>query len=158
MNIAKFKSKMKDNKNRIQYLLLFFALGVLLMLYPTFNASEEASKTKSNEFNSFSVEKEEARLAEILSAIEGVGTCKVLLSVYDTAETIPSEDESNTIILSNNRKQSDVAMQTTQPEFLGAIIVSGGSDNANIRYDILSSVMAYTGLSVDRISICPIQE
>ena len=77
---------------------------------------------------------------------------------YDTAETIPSEDESNTIILSNNRKQSDVAMQTTQPEFLGAIIVSGGSDNANIRYDILSSVMAYTGLSVDRISICPIQE
>ena len=101
--------------------------------------------------------KEEQRLEEILSAINGVGKCRVLLSVHNGGELILAEDEGETVVLSNGGTQSTVTVQTQYPAFQGAVVVAGGCENTSVRYDILSSVMAYTGLSVDRITICPMK-
>ena len=158
MNIPKIFNTQKGNSKKFQYLLFLFAFGILLMLYPTFQNTDQSPQAQPEEHADFSIEKEEARLSEILSAIDGVGTCKVLLSVHSGAETVLAEDDGETVVISSSGKQATVPVQTKYPEFHGAIIVSGGCDNANVRYDILSSVMAYTGLGVDRITICPIQE
>ena len=147
-------SKQKINNSRVLYLLLFLFCGILLMIFP--------SDTKDGETiykgqSTYSIENEEQRLQEILSAIEGVGECRVLLSIYNGEVPSLEEDNEETIIFNESGKQSDVTALTRYPIFQGAVIVSGGSDNPSIRYDILTSVMAYTGLEVDKITICPIK-
>ena len=147
---------MPADKKRVLYLTVFLCCGILLMLLP--KGSEEDLLTQTvKSASEFSIEKEEQRLEEILSSINGVGKCKVLLSVHNGEELVLAEDEGETVVLSESGKQSTVTVQTRYPAFQGAVIVSGGCDDPSVRYDILSSVMAYTGLEVDRITICPIK-
>lgn len=128
------------------------------MVFPTQNKENVKNNKLDVSVINYSVEKEEQRLEDILSAINGVGKCEVLLSVHNGEEIILAENDGETVILSDSGKQSTVTVQTRYPMIQGAIIVAGGCDNASVRYDILSSVMSYTGLTVDRITICPIKQ
>ena len=145
-------------KQKYKYLFLALCFGVLLMLFPAKVTSEDITVIDNENGQNYSIEREEKRLEELLSAIEGVGECKVLLSVHNGAEKILARDEGETVVISESGRQSTVTVQTRYPEFQGAVIVCKGCDIASVRYDILASVMAYTGLSNDRISICPINE
>lgn len=156
MNIHRYISKPRIEK--YGYLILFLLLGVLLMVLPKNSVQDLSTDIKSEEAFDYSIVNEEKRLEDILSQINGVGKCKVLLSVHTGAERVLAEDEGETVIVSEGNKQEAVTVQTRYPTFQGAVIVCGGSADTNIRYDILSSVMAYTGLTVDRITICPIKE
>ena len=157
MNKIQWSKYLKHDKKRIIYIVLFLCCGVLLMLLPTEAKTGNASPQENSFVTDYSVEKEEQRLEEILSAINGVGKCRVLLSVHNGGELILAEDEGETVVLSNGGTQSTVTVQTQYPAFQGAVIVAGGCENSSVRYDILASVMAYTGLSVDRITICPMK-
>ena len=149
-------SKLKCDKKRMLYLLLFLLCGILLMIFPG-EVKEERELQNQDFIGSYSIEKEEQRLEEILSSINGVGECKVLLSIHNSEESILAEDHEETVILSEGGRQSAVTVSTRYPAFQGAIVVSGGCHDASVRYDILSSVMAYTGLDIDKITICPIK-
>ena len=158
MNISDLITKIQKNKKRYRYLLLLLFLGMLLMLLPSPADETQYIDNQFDDSMRYSIEVEEKRLEQLLSEIDGVGRCKVLLSVHTGAEKILAEDNGETVVLSESGKQSTVTVQTRYPTFQGAVIVSGGCKNASVRYNILSSVMAYTGLSVDRITICPIKE
>ena len=150
-------TRIREQKHSTLYVLIFLCCGVLLMVLPTDTEFRREENETSDIVLNYSIEREEERLEEILSAIEGVERCKVLLSVHSGAEAVLAEDEGETVILSSGGKQSTVTVQTRYPVFQGAVIVSGGCDDTSVRYDILSSVMAYTGLEIDRITICPIK-
>ena len=156
MNIHRYITKPRIEK--YSYLILFLLLGVLLMVLPKNSDQDLSIDIPSEEIIHYSIVNEEKRLEDILSQINGVGKCKVLLSVHTGAERVLAEDEGETVIVSEGNKQETVTVQTRYPTFQGAVIVCGGSTDTNTRYDILSSVMAYTGLTVDRITICPIKE
>lgn len=158
MKLHQISSKLILDKKRYPYLVLFFICGVLLMVFPNKSDAQNQSEIKESTSTAYSIEKEEKRLETILSSIDGVEKCKVLLSVHNGAEAILAEDEGETVVLSSSGQQSTVTIQTRYPEFQGAVIVAGGCNDSSVRYDILSSVMAYTGLGADRITICPIKE
>lgn len=150
-------SRLKLDKNRIIYLLLFLFCGILLMIFPSETKEREMTYKDQNTSTIYTIENEEQRLQEILSSIEGVGECRVLLSVHNRGEAFSAEQIEETVKLTERSKQSSGAALTHYPAFQGAVIVSGGSEDPSIRYDILKSVMAYTGLEVDKITICPIK-
>lgn len=158
MKDLKWFNQFINNKKQVSSLLIFMLCGILLMLFPSSSKTESTDKGDQSEYPLFSVEQEEHRLEKVLSAIDGVGTCKVLLSVYDSAELILAEDNGETVILSGGGTQSGLVVQTKYPTFQGAVIVCGGCENSSVRYDILSAVVSYTGLGVDRITICPIND
>lgn len=151
-------SQWLNDKKKVKYLVLFFLCGVMLMLLPDAGNAASADGVQAEADTVFSVENEEARLEKVLGSIQGVGKCKVLLSVRTGTETILAEDEGETVVVSKNGSQSTVTVQTKYPDFQGAVIVASGCGDANVRYDILSAVMAYTGLGADKITICPIEE
>lgn len=158
MKAQEILNRIFSNQKRSKYLILFLFCGMILMLLPNTNASARKETITTEKIESFSLEKEEERLEEILSSIDGVGKCKVLLSVHTGSESILAQDNGETVIVSNGSAESTVTVQTHYPVIQGAIIVSGGCDDPHVRYDILSSVMSYTGLGTDKISICPIEE
>lgn len=156
MKLQEIISKISTHKKNKQYLIMFLFCGVLLMLLPT---SKESSVSEQEEIGYvFSLEREEQRLADILSSIQGVEQCNVLLSVSTGPESVLAEDEGKTIVVSNGNQEETVTVLERYPLYQGAVVVMGGYSDANIRFDVLSAVMSYTGLGTDKITICPIEE
>lgn len=143
-----------ENKRSRSYLAVIFLCGVLLMLVPANN--HEKSVVQENNGITLSLEKEEQRLENILSSIDGVGKCNVLLSAVEEQELNVSNDEQKDYAVVGMKSESEVTVLSSKPCYKGAVVVCGGCDNANIRFDVISAVMSYTGLSIDRITICPI--
>lgn len=149
---------MLQRTGKYRYVLLVFLLGLVLMLLPT--KSEEsrppsqATPEIEEEPGGFSVEREEKHLSAILSEIRGAGDCQVLLAVESTEETQLASDDGETVVLSGgNGRENTVTIRSLYPEYLGAVIVSSGANDPNVRYELLSAVMTYTGLRSDEISI-----
>lgn len=144
---------------KYRYVLLVFLLGLVLMLLPGKSKQETVLQTAAESETAspqgaFSVEREETRLAAILSQIHGAGTCRVLLAVESTEETQLASDGEETVVLSGgNGRENTVTVRSVYPEYLGAVIVSSGANDPNIRYELLCAVMTYTGLRSDEISI-----
>lgn len=146
-----------SDPNKRKYLLILLACGALLMLLPG-TSTVDTEPYEDDLETTFSVNDEEKRLGEMLSAIHGAGKCRVLLSLQAGAELVLAEDEGETVIVSSGGRQSTVTIQKRSPKYLGAVVVAEGSRDANVRYDILSAVMSYTGLGADKITICPLKD
>ena len=156
MKIQATIQNLLNNKQSKTYLVVFLFCGILLMLLPTPSKTEK--DVASDGECRYSLEHEEERLEKILSSINGVQDCKVLLSVSASTETILAEDEGTPLVVSNGNQEETVTVLERYPKYQGAVIVMGGYSDANVRFDVLSAVMSYTGLENDKITICPIEE
>lgn len=156
MKLLDVFSKISDEKNIKKYILIVFICGIALMLIPTSDYKEAKNQDTNEEV--FSLEKEEKRLENTLSTIDGVGKCNVLLSISEGTQLILAEDQDGTVVIDSGNAESPITVLKKYPCYQGAVIVCGGAENSNIRFDILSAVMSYTGLGVDKITICPIQK
>ena len=139
-------------------LALLFLIGCCFMIYPSKESKVQKDKLPYSETNVFSIETEEMRLESLLSKIDGVGECRVLLSVHGGIESVLAEDNGETVVIKDGNSESIVTVQTIHPAYQGAVVVTGGCGNASVRHNVLASVSAYTGLSADKIAICPIVE
>lgn len=92
-------------KNRLVLLLL--AAGLLLLLLPSGGGTKKTGDAKLTE-PAFSVTDEEARLADALGQISGVGRVKVLLSVEGSAQRQLAQSEEKTLVVSENGNESVV--------------------------------------------------
>lgn len=156
MNIQEIIKKTLDFKQGRKYLILLLFCGIILMLLPT---TSETKIIASDEAPcDFDLEREEKRLEYVLSSIEGVRHCKVLLSVSNGSELVLAETQGEIMIVSKGNEEEPITLLTRSPIYRGAVIVIGGYSDANIRFDVLSAVMSYTGLSTDKITICPMEE
>ena len=137
-------------KNRLVLLLL--AAGLLLLLLPSGGGTKKTGDAKLTE-PAFSVTDEEARLADALGQISGVGRVKVLLSVEGSAQRQLAQSEEKTLVVSENGSESVVDLHYVNPEYKGAVVVCEGADDAAAKLAVLSAVEAYTGLTSDRVTV-----
>ena len=150
------QSKLLQVWDRYKFALLILLVGVALLLLPDRDAkaserSEPAAETVSAQQEA---EAAEARLASILSEIEGAGRVRVLLSFRTSAETEYVSDGDETVIVSTGSgRQSAVTRRTIYPQYQGAVIVCDGGDSPQVRLNILQAVSQVTGLGTDQISV-----
>ena len=151
-------------KNKAVFLVLL--LGVAIILWPSGGGQREAvvPADPAEHHLTFSLEEKEARLAEILSQIEGAGEVAVMLSLRTSLEqeVAVEEDQAGrraTVTISTGAgTQSEVTLRYRYPEFQGALVVSQGADNASVRLQLTQAVAALTGLGTDRITVMPMQQ
>ena len=146
----------KEIVKRYRWPGLIILLGVLLLLIP----GKDTEKQKESGIidasdNILSVEE---ALSEILSAVKGAGTVKVMLSVEAGEETIYQSDgtssQNDTVIISDSqRNQVGLVRQINPPVYLGAIIVCQGADDPAVRLSLTDAVAKVTGLRSDKITI-----
>ena len=77
--------KLKDILNKYRFVVLVALAGVVLMLLPAGKQETEAADTAGEEM-SFSLEETERRMAEVLSAMDGVGRVQVMLTLKNGPE------------------------------------------------------------------------
>ena len=109
-------------------------------------------------------------MAEILSAMSGVGQAKVLLTVDSDGErqlaentelaysgnTAAPEDysrRSETVLVEGTAGDEAVVVRKQYPTYRGALVVCQGGDRAEVQLAVTEAVAALTGLSADRITV-----
>ena len=88
--------KLKDILNKYRFAVLVALAGVVLMLLPAGKQETEAADTAGEEMT-FSLEETERRMAEVLSAMDGVGRVQVMLTLHSGETLSLAEDSSATL-------------------------------------------------------------
>ena len=164
MDITSFGEKLKGWIIRFRYPILVLAAGVVLLTVPGKVKTSQTQDTPTTQVMSNS--DLSAELTEILRQISGVGEVKVLLTVskgekieYQQDEDQQSSESSvsirkETIIIKDaNDNESALIIQVIPPQYLGAVVVCEGADNANVKLAVVEAVSKATGLRSDSISV-----
>lgn len=165
MDISGAAIKIKSLIFRFRYPILVVLVGIILLTLPAKNKTQVSTATAAVTPTMETVSTAQ-QLTEILQQIKGVGRVKVLLTVSkgEKKEYQVDEDQSVDETGSNIRKETviirdaednEMALitQIIAPEYLGAIVVCEGADDANVKLAVLEAVAKATGLRSDRISV-----
>ena len=140
------------------YVLILLFLGILLLLLPTGKNGSTAETAEKQTGDivppGFSVLEEQERLRQTLESISGVGKSRVLLSLRGTERRELAFSDGEAIIVSmGSGRQQAVESGYIYPEYLGAVVVCQGADNARVRLHVYDAVSAFTGLGADSIQV-----
>ena len=140
--------------------ILLAAVGIGILLLPTGGrgASPPPAATEPAEDTT------EARMEQILSAVEGAGTVRVMLTRMDSGQTEYQTDvqtirnangtEEKTATVIRGGSQGDgLVRRVLSPEYLGAAVVSQGADRPEVCLKLRRAVSALTGLPSNRITV-----
>lgn len=143
---------------------LVLLLGVGLLLLPTGRKAEQPAAEPEPAARTEAAL--EARLETLLSAVEGAGRVRVLLTLEAGEETRYLSDEtrevsgeetrvSGTTVLPGTGSSSEapVAVQVLGPVYRGAVVVAEGADRAAVRLSLVNAVSSLTGLGTDHITV-----
>lgn len=141
--------------------LLVLAAGCLMLLLPTGSAMEPEAEQPSVVSGSFELEEFEQRVAQVLSQIDGAGETSVVLSLSSGSRQVLAQDRRQdssgitveTITVGSSGQQVVVPVQTVAPAFRGALVVSPGAKDAQVRLELTKAVSVLTGLGADCICV-----
>lgn len=155
--------------DKYKYVLVAVLAGVALLAWPGggSGASPQTAPTQAEAPDPFDTRETEEWMAQTLSHIEGAGRVRVLLSVAQSPRQVLAQDgladvagessrrETSTVMVSKGTGQQEPAVvQVLAAEYRGAVVVSPGGDDPQVRLALSQAVSALTGLGADRISVC----
>lgn len=163
--------KLTDFAGKYKYILLVIAVGFLLLTFP---AGEKSGKEEKRS-ESFNLQAFEKQVEKTLSECEGVGRCKVMLSVSSGPESVFAKearesrredegaresdiDTKPSIISGGSGGETPVLIKEMYPEFQGAVVICDGAGSAALRGKVVEAVSVLTGLRSDRISVIKMKE
>lgn len=159
--------------DRYKYAALVALIGAGLLLWPSGQetSSPSAEETETAEEAAAALETE---LETMLSAMDGVGQARVLLTVDSDGErqlaqdteltysgdTAAPEDysrRSEPVLVGGGSSGQVVVTRRMYPTYRGALVVCPGGDRAEVRLAVTEAVAALTGLTADRITVAKSQ-
>ena len=161
--------KIRSLFSRLKYPIAILLVGAALLLLPgRSTAKTEAPSEPTSAADS--QEDWEARLADILSEIQGAGKVRVMLTQDQGSQVIYQQDReldtdqddsgktrrerTETVILSRgSSNQEALVTQVVSPRFRGALVVCGGGDDPRVRLAVVQAVCGVTGLGADQVTV-----
>lgn len=161
-------NKIKSLKHKERYIVIACVLGVALILLSELVPSGSTKKTDDGmDYQEYIVSLEE-KTQDIISSIDGVGKCKVMITLCETDESFyASNIEENTdsghiskkneyVFYEDNNNDSPVLIKQTFPKVMGVAVVCQGGDNAFVKERVISAVSSLFGISSAKISVSKI--
>ena len=164
MDMSKLTARIPLLLRKYKFALLVLAIGLVLMVWPG-KKEEQVTAPVENQYT-VQTKDTEKELEVILQTIQGVGKVQVMLTIKAGESTRYQIDEDHTvsddsssirketvIVTDSQRNESPLVIQIIPPEYLGAVIVCQGAENAAVRLAVVEAVSKATGLGADRISV-----
>ena len=165
MDVSGYALKVKNILFRFRYPVLIVLVGIVLLTLPGKNKTTVSGVTTSSASANVSITPAQ-ELTDILQQIKGVGRVKVLLTVSKGEKTEYQTDEDQSVsetgsdvrketVIIRDADDNEMALitQIISPEYLGAIVVCEGADDAGVKLAVLEAVSKATGLRSDKISV-----
>lgn len=161
---GRLAEKLRASLHRYRLVWFVILVGLILLLIPTGSREKEKTPDPAQTASTFDLADTEARLAQVLSQIDGAGKVTVMLTVRDGPRQILAQDQqrgevsggerTETVVLSRGSgSQETVTVQELYPSYQGALLVCDGGDDPQVRLKLTQAVSALTGLGADKISI-----
>lgn len=167
------KEMMTDSSTRRKIFLLLALLGVVLVLLSSSFASGNKKESKMEQTTcdyAAYTEVLESRLQTTIASIDGVGECKVMITLKKSGESIYAKNsESKTDASSSSRDDSYVLYDSEDgespllidayfPDVQGVAVVCSGGGNHAVQEKIIETVSSLFGIPSNRISVSKIKE
>ena len=179
--MSEISGKLAGLFKRYKYVLLVLAVGIVLLVWPNGGgpASDTPRNTAEAAYETFAVDQLEARLADALSSIKGVGRTRVVLTLKTDMEVLLSKDvsenqhremdngnlksydyqtDSKTVLQNGSDGNDPVVVGRLYPQFMGALIVCEGAGDKAVQLRVVEAVSALTGLGADKITVAAMQQ
>lgn len=168
--VAKIKDKAfnifqkKDSRNKI--LIVAAVLGVVLILLSEldFSTPKAEKSVQTGDYAQY-VSTLNDELTSVISSIDGVGDCKVMITLKNTKENVYAEnsetsssDSSNSenneyVIYNSENGDSPLLLKEEMPQVAGVAVVCSGGDSEAVRERIIDCVCALFDISSSHVSV-----
>lgn len=162
----KFVSFVREKDSRKKLIIAAAALGVLLILLSEINIPGKSSAESADpEDYAEYVSSLNTELTGIISSIEGVGECNVMITLRNTKESVYAENsetssgessnsENNEYVIYNSENgDSPLLLKEEMPEVAGVAVVCAGGDSVLVQEKIIDCVCALFNISSSRVSV-----
>lgn len=155
-----------NSKNRNKIIIAVGFVGILLILLSEFSFGSNNSdiKTTDNDYAAYANSLND-ELTQLLSSIDGVGECRVMITLRNTKESVyaknidsSSSDSSKSqsdeyVIYDSQNGDSPILLKENFPDIEGVAIVCSGGDNVAVKEKVIKCVSALFNISSNRISV-----
>jgi stage III sporulation protein AG len=176
-NVSEIFGKVWELIKKNKFVMIVLVVGLVLILLPIGGApaaKKDAGDLSQASSVEFSLSETENRIAGALSRIEGAGKVTVLLTLKCGTEQVIARDESESsatngkgdgaetssehssttvIVSSGSSVETPVTLKYIYPEYLGALVVAEGADDAAVKLQLTRAVSGLTGLGADKIVV-----
>ena len=171
--VEKVKNKLKlkfSNKGNILVLVGFIGIFLILMSELPLNKSDNLDKKDNDKSNTTYVEEIEKKTSQIVSSINGVGRCKVMITVMQTNESVYAKnvDENNQhgyysqnneyVLYKDENGETPMLIKENYPKITGVAIVCDGADKIEVKKQIIDVITSLFDISSSHISVSKIKQ
>jgi len=166
MKPAKAASRALKRLGKWKYPILMAAIGVGILLLPTGGGGETQRQEQPLPpvAGQTADHGTEERMEQILSAIDGAGSVRVMLTLKNDGlteyqsdvQTVESGDtmEQKSVTVFRGGSQGEALIRrVTAAEYLGAVVISQGADRPEVCLKLVKAVSSLTGLPSNRITV-----
>lgn len=157
--------RLREALKKYRLVLLFTALGAVLLLWPAEDAPQQTAAAPEEE--RFDLAQVQREMEQILSDIDGVGRLRLMLTVASGTQRELAEDSTlrrsaaaeyeqthETLTLAQGSGTQEVVVtRSVYPAYIGALVVCEGGGSASVRLAVTQAVSTLTGLSSERIAV-----
>ena len=163
--ISKFIS---GDSKKIKIIVAVGLIGMLLILASDVFSknTDNTEKTESTKITSSDyTDQLELKLVDVISSISGVGECKVMITLVNSAESVyATNNEIKTDEKSTNQKdeyvlydassgEAPVLLKEYLPQVQGVTVVCSGGDDIVTKEKIIEAVTALFNIPANRVSV-----
>jgi stage III sporulation protein AG len=156
-------------------LLLTAVLFLIVLSIPHTDKGEEEAETmtEAEDTEEESVQELETRLVETLSAVEGVGKVKVMITLKSSKESVVNKDTpyeeseekdgestkktvtngEETVLIEEDGESVPYVVKELEPEIEGVVVIAQGGANASIQQNITEAVTALFDVPVNKVKV-----
>ncbi|MCH5316397.1 MAG: hypothetical protein J1E05_00350 [Eubacterium sp.] len=167
----KFKGFLQSKQNKTKLLFVAGIVGILMILLSEISFTTDKKKPET-EVTSISysdyVNELDDKLTDLISSIDGVGKCKVMITLKNTTESVFAKNTQNNqtessysqndeyVIYDGENGDSPILLKEIFPQIEGVAVVCSGGDNIVVKEKIIQCVSSLFNISSNRISVSKI--
>lgn len=156
-----------NSKNRNKIIIAIGFIGIFLILFSEVNfgaGNEKKAQADNDDYISY-VNSLNDELTELLKSMDGVGDCRVMITLRNTkenvfAKNIESSESDNSksqsdeyVIYDSENGDTPILLKENFPDIEGVAIVCSGGDNVAVKEKVIKCVSALFNISSNRISV-----
>lgn len=164
---------LKSDGKRVKTIVALGLVAIILIAFSSLFQSNDNSKNTEGEEVSFDYsqysEQTEKKLTDIVSSIDGVGECEVMITFEYSNENIYATDSENKndenyqsnkdeyVLYDSQNGEKALLIKEKYPTVQGVSVVCSGGDNVEVREAVINTVTSLFNISANRVSVSKIK-
>lgn len=175
MSVNKIKdsltSFLSGDSKKIKIIVAVGLIGIVLIFASDMLGKSEKKESVSNDKISYEdyTQQLESKLKNIITSIDGVGECQVMITLENTTESVYATDvefkndensvnqKDEYVFYDSDKGETPVLIKEYLPKVQGVTVVCTGGDNIAVKEKIIQAVTSLFNISTNRVSVSKIK-